>query len=203
MQGPFKSTRTVQVVMIVLLLVCVAQVVYWMVDQEHYVEKKYRACLSGFASELAAARQLLGTGMAMERISPAFVHLTFEEGRVVIDAAALAALDADRRDRLNRYRWEGSFFLLVLITGVAIVSQALRQRSLLVRRQENFVAAVSHELKSPLASVRLSAETLQLRGSDAESTARLTGRVVRDVEECERFFRGPEQFDEPSWEDDR
>lgn len=181
------NTRALQVVMIALLLVCVAQVVYWIIDQERYVEANHRARLAGFESELRAAQELLGTGMVMERVVPAFDHLTFEEGRVEIDARALALLDADRRRRLNRYRWEGSFFLVVLVTGVAIVSQALRQRARLVHRQENFVAAVSHELKSPLASLRLSAETLQLRRPDMEAAARLAERMVRDVERLEEM----------------
>jgi len=173
--------------MVALLLVCVAQVVYWMVDEQRYVDSSHRERLHGLESERRAAEALLDLGFPLVHLAPAFEHLTVVDRRVEIDPAELTSLDDDRRRRLNRFRWEGSFFLLVLMTGVAVVTASLRQRSRLLRRQENFVAAVTHELKSPLASLRLSAETLQLRRPDEATAARLSGRMIRDVERLEEM----------------
>jgi len=87
--------------------------------------------------------------------------------------------------RVNRYLWEGAFFLVVLIGGMAVLTRTLRHDTELRRRQQNFLAAVSHEFKSPLASMQLAAETLVLRSGDADSI-RLGQRILED---CERLLR--------------
>jgi signal transduction histidine kinase len=87
--------------------------------------------------------------------------------------------------RPNQYVWEGAFFLVVLVGGMAVLTRTLRHDAELRRRQQNFLAAVSHEFKSPLASMQLAAETLVLRSGDADSI-RLGQRILED---CERLLR--------------
>jgi signal transduction histidine kinase len=101
------------------------------------------------------------------------------------DEVALAELEAASEGRANRYIWEGAFFLVVLIAGMAVLTRTLRHDAELRRRQQNFLAAVSHEFKSPLASMQLAAETLELRSADADSK-RLGQRILED---CERLLR--------------
>ena len=100
--------------------------------------------------------------------------------------AVMAQLDHERFHRLNRYAWEGAFFLAVLLGAMAVVHHALREESELRRRQEDFVAAVSHELKSPVASLRLSAETLSLRDPPAARRQELLERQLADLARLER-----------------
>jgi signal transduction histidine kinase len=100
--------------------------------------------------------------------------------------AALAALDEEAERRVNRFLWEGGFFMLVLIGGMSVLTAAIRHDRELRRRQQNFLAAVSHEFKSPLASIRLAAETLALR-SQEELGQRLSERVLEDVERLLRM----------------
>lgn len=103
------------------------------------------------------------------------------------DAApdALAAIEAASEGRANRYIWEGGFFLAVLIGGMAVLTRTLRHDAELRRRQQNFLAAVSHEFKSPLASMQLAAETLVLRAAEPDAK-RLGQRILED---CERLLR--------------
>ena len=98
---------------------------------------------------------------------------------------AAAAIESLSEGRANRYLWEGAFFLAVLIAGMAVLTRTLRHDTELRRRQQNFLAAVSHEFKSPLASMQLAAETLMLRSPDADSK-RLGQRILED---CERLLR--------------
>ncbi len=97
----------------------------------------------------------------------------------------LQDLLAASNGRANRYIWEGGFFLLVLLAGMAVLVRAIRHDAELRRRQQNFLAAVSHEFKSPLASMQLAAETLVLRSGE-DDTRRLGQRVLGD---CERLLR--------------
>ena len=97
----------------------------------------------------------------------------------------VVAEDSDAR--INRILWEGGFFLVVLIGGMAVLTRTLRHDAELRRRQQNFLAAVSHEFKSPLASIQLAAETLVLRSRDDDGK-RLGTRILEDGERLLRMI---------------
>ena len=101
--------------------------------------------------------------------------------------AADPTVAADSAARVNRVLWEGGFFLVVLFGGMAVLTRAIRHDAELRRRQQNFLAAVSHEFKSPLASIQLAAETLVLRSREADSQ-RLGRRMLEDGERLLRMI---------------
>jgi signal transduction histidine kinase len=71
----------------------------------------------------------------------------------------------------------------VVIMTVIIASAAFLVREIMeVRRQTTFIDAVTHELKSPLASLRLCAETLSRPQLDEDRRSQLRSMMVRDVE---------------------
>src|SRR5215470_1667855 len=86
--------------------------------------------------------------------------------------------------------WEGGT-LLVLLTGlsVALVWLYLRDQRR-TRASQAFFASVTHELRTPLSSIRLQAESLADAGGSAsplihrllEDTSRLEGQVERTLE---------------------
>jgi two-component system, OmpR family, sensor histidine kinase SenX3 len=97
------------------------------------------------------------------------------------------AVVEDSASRINRILWEGGFFLVVLIGGMAVLTRTLRHDAELRRRQQNFLAAVSHEFKSPLASIQLAAETLVLRSREGDNQ-RLGRRILEDGERLLRMI---------------
>jgi signal transduction histidine kinase len=97
------------------------------------------------------------------------------------------AVAEDSDARVNRILWEGGFFLVVLIGGMGVLTRTLRHDAELRRRQQNFLAAVSHEFKSPLASIQLAAETLVLRSRDDDGK-RLGRRILDDGERLLRMI---------------
>jgi signal transduction histidine kinase len=99
--------------------------------------------------------------------------------------ATLTALAAESPARAHHYVRARAYVLLVLIAGITILTRTLRHDADLRRRQQNFLAAVSHEFKSPLASMQLAAETLVLRSPDPDSQ-RLGQRLLED---CDRLLR--------------
>ena len=70
---------------------------------------------------------------------------------------------------------------------MAVLTRTLRHDAELRRRQQNFLAAVSHEFKSPLASIQLAAETLVMRSRD-EDGKRLGTRILEDGERLLRMI---------------
>ena len=104
-----------------------------------------------------------------------------DAGKATVRPEFMAELAEGSASRINRYAWEGGFFLLILVSSMVVLSRAIRHDAQLRRRQQTFLASVSHEFKNPLASMRLSAETLALRSADADCR-RLGQRLLNDGE---------------------
>ena len=55
---------------------------------------------------------------------------------------------------------EGSVFFIVLIIGMWFMNRGFRKEVALARQQRNFLLSITHELKSPIASIKLALDTL-------------------------------------------
>lgn len=62
-----------------------------------------------------------------------------------------------------QYIGEGLTFLVLILVGALFVYRAVRRQLALSRHQQNFMMAVTHELKTPVAIAQLNLETLQRR----------------------------------------
>ena len=84
--------------------------------------------------------------------------------------------------------FEGCFLMLLILSGVYVIFVYWNKQNRLNQMQSNFVSSVSHELKSPLASIQLYLETLKYQEVSKEErrdfvetmlsdTARLSGLI--------------------------
>ncbi len=184
------SPRPLQVGFIVLLAVCSAQLVYWMADEVSYTARVQAQLRDGYETQARSARALLRSGIAWREVALIYpeIALSADASTVQIAPSVLARLESSRSRRLNRYAWEGAFFLAVLLAAMAVVYRTLREQARLRHRQEDFLAAVSHELQSPLASLRLSVETLAMRDPPAQRRAELVQRLLADLGRLQRMI---------------
>src|SRR5690606_1021052 len=160
-----------------LLVVLVVQAGWGMADHIGFagaVEREVAALYRADAEVVSAFLR----GERPASLESRMPHLTID-GVATVRPSALEALERDSAARRNRYLWEGAFFLVVLIGGMSVLSRAILHDRELRRRQQNFLAAVSHEFKSPLASMRLAAETLVMRSNEPD-TQRLGRRILDD-----------------------
>jgi two-component system phosphate regulon sensor histidine kinase PhoR len=67
------------------------------------------------------------------------------------------------------------------VTGVILVWVFVRREASLSRLQSDFVSKVSHELKTPLTSIRLFSETLALRRGDAQADQKCIDGLERET----------------------
>ncbi len=58
---------------------------------------------------------------------------------------------------------EGSVFFIVLIIGMWLMNRGFRKEVALARQQRNFLLSITHELKSPIASIKLALDTFMKR----------------------------------------
>jgi signal transduction histidine kinase len=167
-----------------LLLISTVQVGWWMYDhvsKARDVERRFAAEYQHDADAVTA----FFSGASPEQIAEHLPAVALTGRIATVRPEALGALADERSGRINRFMWEGGFFLAVLLGGMAVLTRTIRHDAELRRRQQNFLAAVSHEFKSPLASIQLASETLVMRSREND-TQRLGRRILED---CERLLR--------------
>lgn len=77
---------------------------------------------------------------------------------------------------------EGLALLLVILPGVYIIFLYWKRQSDLVNQQKNFMSQVTHELKSPLASIQLHLETIKLRNPPPDKMERFIDTMLADAD---------------------
>ncbi len=66
-----------------------------------------------------------------------------------------------RNTKTAQYLGEGGTFLLLILAGAIFVFRAVRRELRTNAEQQNFMMAITHELKTPIAVTKLNLETLQ------------------------------------------
>ncbi len=96
----------------------------------------------------------------------------------------LEALNDAKKRKTFQYVGEGSTYLLVILIGAVYVYWNTRQQLLLSRKQQNFMMAVTHELKTPIAITKLNLETVLKRNLDDIKRNKL---LEQSLEETKRL----------------
>lgn len=99
--------------------------------------------------------------------------------------------DTDLMEELRRKRWmiagEGLIFLLLLIVGIVFTARYMKRDMKLARLQRNFLLSVTHELKTPIASMRLYMQTMQKRKLEPEKQAEMIERAMIGNQRLEKL----------------
>lgn len=78
--------------------------------------------------------------------------------------------------------FEGSFLMVVILAGVYVIFVFWNKQARLNQMQSNFVSSVSHELKSPLASIQLYLETLKYQNVSPQEARDFVEIMLTDTE---------------------
>ncbi len=95
--------------------------------------------------------------------------------------AELASRKHDLERRTMQYIGEGGTFIVVILIGAAVVYSSLKRRFMLSRQQNNFMLAVTHELKTPIAAIKLNLQTMEKHQLPPDKIAPLVGRSVKEA----------------------
>ena len=86
-----------------------------------------------------------------------------------------------RKRKTTQYIGEGVTFLAVIIVGAVYVFGATRRQFKMSQQQQNFMMAITHELKTPIAVTQLNLETLQKHKLDEEKQQKLIANTLDEA----------------------
>jgi K+-sensing histidine kinase KdpD len=89
-------------------------------------------------------------------------------------------IEDEERRKIAQYIGEGSTFLLLILVGAVFVYQATRRQILLNTQQQNFMMAITHELKTPIAITKLNIETLLKRKLEESQQEKLLNNALQE-----------------------
>jgi signal transduction histidine kinase len=93
----------------------------------------------------------------------------------------LIKIDEQRKRNITKYVGEGGTFLILILIGAVYVYRSVRRQFRTQQQQQNFVMAITHELKTPISVSRLNLETLQRHKLDDEKKEKLLNMTMQET----------------------
>lgn len=87
----------------------------------------------------------------------------------------------ERNRNTTQYIGEGVSFLILIVAGAVFVFRAINRQFKQAQQQENFMMAITHELKTPVAVTKLNLETLQKRTLNDEQRQKLINATIQET----------------------
>ena len=102
------------------------------------------------------------------------------DNHIIIDKE-LEAIRQRKIRRTKQYMGEGSTFILITLLTAGIVYYAYYRQRSLAKLQQNFMLSVTHELKTPIAGIKLNLQTLEKRKLDEETQKKLMSSSITET----------------------
>ena len=174
----------------VIILFVTAQMSWWIYFQAEFVESVNRTKVESLQREALSLTTLLELGAA-EQVrglleGQPHLRLAASGNSVVLDETAFEEYLAEHRSVVRMFAFEGPFFVLVVMLGLFIIARNLRLERELKRRQSNFLDAIGHEYKTPISTLRLLIETMQLRDLPKAKAHEYLTRMGTEVDRLDR-----------------
>ena len=87
-----------------------------------------------------------------------------------------------RRRKHAQYVGEGAIFMLLIVVGAVFVYRATRRQWKLSQQQQNFMMAVTHELKTPISITKLNLETLSRHKLDPQLQEKIIQKTLHETD---------------------
>lgn len=96
-------------------------------------------------------------------------------------AAHRNAILEDEKRQTFAYIGEGTTFLFLILLGAIFVYREVRRHVRFQQQQQNFMMAVTHELKTPIAVTKLNLETLRKHRLDEDKQQRVIQATIEET----------------------
>ncbi len=109
-----------------------------------------------------------------------YYHSNHEYG-ITPKKDAIAEHDLYTKRKTWQYVGEGLVMMILLFWGMFVIYSTFSKNIRLNKQQNNFLLSITHELKTPIASVKLYIETLLKRDLDKEKTTTILKNSLLDM----------------------
>lgn len=93
----------------------------------------------------------------------------------------LVAIQLEKSRNQTKYVLEGITFLALILVGAVFVYRAVRRQLNMQQQQQNFMMAITHELKTPIAVAQLNLETMLKYQLDEHRTQKLLQMTLQEL----------------------
>jgi two-component system, OmpR family, sensor histidine kinase CiaH len=156
-QSAKKKLRRATIIYWLLLSYILAALIWWFISLE-----KQNRVMTGFKMD-----QLKTTLDSI--ISPTRYQVEMQKIR------------SQNQRNTTKYIGEGIIFFILILMGAAFVYRSVRRQFILQQQQQNFMMAVTHELKTPISVAMLNLETLQRYHLDPEKQRKLIRITLQET----------------------
>ena len=94
----------------------------------------------------------------------------------------LNRISLEKKNKTAQYIGEGITFLSVITVGAVFLYRAVMRQIKIQHQQQNFMMAVTHELKTPIAIARLNLETLQKYKLDENKKEKVIQSALQEID---------------------
>lgn len=95
--------------------------------------------------------------------------------------SSLVNIRSLEKRKTAQYLGEGVTFFLLIVAGAVFVFRAVRRELRISEQQQNFMIAITHELKTPISVAKLNLETMQKRKLDEVQQQRLIQTTLEET----------------------
>lgn len=103
------------------------------------------------------------------------------------DVEQLTLITEEHRRQSNMIIGEGVGLAISVLLGIGLIHRSVAKEIQNINSQNNFLLSISHELKSPIAAIKLAIQTLLRQGLKEDQKKLLMDRAVLDTDRLERM----------------
>lgn len=92
------------------------------------------------------------------------------------------AFNKEEQSKTFQYIGEGATFLLLIIVNAVYIYRVVKRQFNVSQQQQNFMMAITHELKTPIAVTKLNLETMQKHKLDDLRQQKLLQKTLQETE---------------------
>ena len=109
------------------------------------------------------------------------IDLQLKSDNHIVYKTELNKINDKKIRRTKQFMGEGSTFILVILLTAGIVYYAYYRQRALAKLQQNFMLSVTHELKTPIAGIKLNMQTLEKHKLDEVTRNKLLASCVNET----------------------
>lgn len=178
------------ILFVLLSLFIVAQVSWWMIYQNRTGARIETLQQQIWRQQIATAHQWTSQHEELPADSLArwvgvmFPDLEYHPARdsLAITAAARERLAEETTHVTRMFAMESAFFVVIILAGMVYMYLTLRHEVRVERQYANFLSAVTHELRSPVAAIKLLHETLSAGELPPDKRAKVLHSIRRSLD---------------------